>query len=218
MAQDLHANAEGIRLLLLDDHALLRESLARLLASEPGFEMTGQCGTVEEALDLLQRSPVDVVLLGFHPGGALGNQFIRSARAAGFKGMILLMTAGIDVSELVGAMHLGASGVFLKHNSTDALTRAIRRVATGEIWMDREVIEVMAGEVKQIGDLNVRKPLTQRERQVLHGIFEGLTNKKIASQIGVSEGTVKATLQQLFRKAHVRTRAQLVRAALEGSL
>jgi len=72
--------------------------------------------------------------------------------------------------------------------------------------------------VQREGIMNTLKPLTEREQQVLHGIYEGLTNKEIGTQVGVSESSVKATVQQLFRKNRVRTRAQLVRVALEGSL
>ena len=108
--------------------------------------------------------------------------------------------------------------MFLKHNSPATLARAIRMVAGGEMWVDQRVIQLMADGVHQREDQGMRRLLTEREQQVLRGIFEGLTNKEIAAQIGVSEGAVKATLQQLFQKTRVRTRSQLVRIALETSL
>ena len=108
--------------------------------------------------------------------------------------------------------------MFLKHNSPGTLAQAIRLVAGGEMWLDPKVIQLMADGVHHREDVNIRALLTEREQRVLRGIFEGLTNKEIAGQLGVSEGAVKATLQQLFQKTHVRTRSQLVRIALEGSL
>jgi DNA-binding NarL/FixJ family response regulator len=209
---------QPIRLLLLDDHILFRESLSRLLASEPDFEMVGQSGASAEALDMLSRKPVDVVLLDFDLGEEHGSQFISAARRAGYTGKILMVTAGMSAAESSIALQMGASGIFLKHNSPGTLAKAIRLVAGGEMWVDQRVIQLMADGVQHREDQSVRKLLTERERQVLRGIFEGLTNKEIAGQIGVSEGAVKATLQQLFQKTRVRTRSQLVRIALEESL
>jgi len=207
-----------IRILLLDDHVLFRESLSRLLASEPGFEMAGHCGTVAEALDLLQRTAVDQVLLDFDLGDDHGSQFISSARAAGYRGKVLMVTAGMSASESAVALKLGASGIFLKHSSPGSLAQAIRQVAAGEMWVDQKVIRLLADGVPQQDVQGLGSLLTEREQQVLRGLFEGLTNKEIAARLGVSESAIKATLQQLFQKTRVRTRSQLVRIALESSL
>ncbi len=167
---------------------------------------------------MLGRTPVDVVLLDFDLGEEQGSQFISAARRAGYTGKILMVTAGMNAAESSIALQMGASGIFLKHNSPGTLAKAIRLVAGGEMWVDQRVIQLMADGVQHREDQSVRKLLTERERQVLKGIFEGLTNKEIAGRIGVSEGAVKATLQQLFQKTRVRTRSQLVRIALEESL
>jgi DNA-binding NarL/FixJ family response regulator len=209
---------QTIRLLLLDDHVLFREGLSRLLASEPDFEMTGHCGTVAEALEIMACSPVDLVLLDFDLETDHGSQFITAAREAGYTGKILMVTAGMNAAESSTALKLGASGIFLKHNSPGSLAQAIRLVAGGEMWVDQRVIQLLADSVPQRQDPGIRSLLTEREQEVLRGLFEGLTNKEIASQLGVSESAVKATLQQLFQKTRVRTRSQLVRIALEGSL
>lgn len=209
---------ERIRLLLLDDHTLFRESLSRLLASESDFEIVANCGTSAEAIEILRREPIDVILLDFDLGDDHGSQFVSSARKAGYTGRILMVTAGMTATESSIALQFGASGVFLKHNSPATLAKAIRLVAAGEMWVDQKVIQSMADGVHQQTEHSLREILTAREQQVLRGIFEGLTNKEIAAQLGVSEGAVKATLQQLFQKTRVRTRSQLVRIALEGSL
>jgi len=209
---------EPIRLLLLDDHTLFREGLSRLLASEPDFEMVGHCGTSSEALQLLERRPVDIVLLDFDLGDDHGSQFIAAARDAGYSGKVLMITAGMTATESSIALQLGASGVFLKHNSPVSLAKAIRLVASGEMWLDQRVVQMMAEGVRQREEQSLRKALTPREQQVLRGIFEGLSNKEIAGQLSVTETAVKATLQQLFQKTGVRTRSQLVRIALEASL
>ena len=209
---------ETIRLLLLDDHVLFRESLGRLLASEAGFEITGDCGTSTEALQMLREKPVDVVLLDYDLGPDHGGEFITSARAAGYAGKVLMVTAGMSAAETSNALKTGASGIFLKHNSPGLLAMAIRLVFQGQMWVDQKVLQMLAEGVHERDEHALQKLLTEREQQVLQGLFEGLTNKEIAAQLGVSESGVKATLQQLFQKTRVRTRSQLVRIALESSL
>src|SRR5690242_12388326 len=205
------------RLLLVDDHILFREGLGRLLASEPDFEVAGSCGTSAEALDLLQAAPVDLILLDFDIGKDHGAQFISTARRAGYTGKILMVTAGMTAKESSLALKLGASGIFLKHNSPGSLAKAIRLVMAGEMWVDQKVIQLMVDEVQQTEEASPGPLLTEREQEVLQGVFEGLANKEIAARLAVTESAVKACLQQLFQKTQVRTRSQLVRIALEGS-
>jgi DNA-binding NarL/FixJ family response regulator len=207
---------QRIRLLLVDDHPLFREGLARLLASEPDFEMVGQCSASTEALEVLSRSAVDIVLLDFDLGDEQGNYFISSARKSGYTGRIFMVTAGMSAKEASAALKLGASGILLKHSAPATLTNAIRLVAQGELWVDQKIIQQMADAV-QDNQQSLPRAFTQREDQVLQGVFEGLINKEIAAKIGVSEDSVKATLKQLFLKTGARTRSQLVLIALEGS-
>ena len=203
-----------IRLLLLDDHLLFREGLSRLLVIEPGFELVAQCGTPSEALDVLSRSAIDIVLLDYDLEDDTGTRFISAATASGYVGKILMVTAGMNELQCALAWKLGISGIALKHSSPASLLEAIRVVFDGGVWNHpRETSQTSAHS-------SVRRTpgLTPRERQVLRGILEGLTNKDIARQIGVSLSSVKGSLQQLFDKTGVRTRSQLVRVAIEKSL
>src|SRR5882724_10591456 len=168
------------RLLLVDDHSLFREGLSRLLASEPDFEIVGGCGTSAEALAVLMNELVDIVLLDFDLGGDHTSQFISSARRQGFDGKILMVTAGMSANESAVAIRLGASGIFLKQNSTATLTKAIRMVVGGEGWVDEKVIRLLADAVDRSEYPGSGKSLTKREQQVLRSLFEGLTNKEIA--------------------------------------
>lgn len=206
-----------IRLLLVDDHSLFRESLARLLESEPGFEMLGSCANVADALTLAERNPIDVVLLDFDLGRETGNSFLSAARAAGLKGKVLLVTAGMSGADCAQALKLGASGIFEKRDSPLALAQAIRIVGAGGTWLSRSLIQTIIQQADQPESNKAERPLTERERQVLQGVYEGLTNKEIAQQLSASESAVKSALQQLFAKCGVRTRSQLVRVALERS-
>ena len=123
-----------------------------------------------------------------------------------------MVTAGMNESQCALAWKLGISGIALKHSSPASLLQAIRVVFEGGIWSHQK------GEASNASSLKRTPGLTPRERQVLRGILEGLTNKDIARQIGVSLSSVKGSLQQLFDKTGVRTRSQLVRVAIERSL
>jgi len=209
------AAEKTVRILLLDDHALFRESVSRLLSVEPGFEVAAHCGTIEEALEVLRKRPIDVVLLDFDLGEGDGRDFLRIASRQGFRGKILVVTAGVDAGAATELIRAGIAGVFRKHDSAVLLAQGIREVMAGKVWFDQEQLQsVLRPEAAT--SLETRSRLfTQREQQVLSGVFEGLANKEIAARIGVSASSVKATLQQLFLKTGVRTRSQLVRIVLE---
>jgi DNA-binding NarL/FixJ family response regulator len=209
-----HPREKQIRLVLLDDHALFRASLGRFLALEPGFEVAGECANSTEALGILRDSPVDVVLLDFDFGRERGDEFISAARRAGYQGRFLILAGAADTRDSAVALKLGASGVFSKAEAPDRLLQAIRLVANGQVWVNEGVIQLLSGQYDQ----RSVSFLTGREQRVLLGIVGGLTNKSIADNIGLSESSVKGVVQQLFHKARVRRRSQLVRVALEGSL
>jgi DNA-binding NarL/FixJ family response regulator len=208
---------QRLKVLLLDDHVLFREGLRRLLATEPDFESVSECGTPAEALAVLARTPIDVVLLDFDLGDETGTRFIAQANHAGYTGKILMVTAGMIPLDVAATKNLGSSGIFLKHNSPAMLLKAIRQVARGGEWVDPKAASNEIPAADQAGQPATGQ-LTQRELQVLRSVFEGLTNKEIAHKTGASQSSVKATLQRLFEKTGVRTRAQLVRIAIERSL
>ncbi len=206
---------QTVHILLLDDHALFRESVSRLLSVEPGFEVVAHCGTVEEALQVLRRRQIDLVLLDFDLGEGDGREFLRLAKEHGFDGKILLVTAGVDAGAMSELIRSGISGVFRKHDSATLLAQGIRDVMAGNVWLDQEQLQSTLANEVAASQTGGTRPFTERERQVLSFVFDGLANKEIAARIGVSEGSVKSTLQQLFSKTGVRTRSQLVRIVLE---
>jgi DNA-binding NarL/FixJ family response regulator len=203
-----------IRILILDDHTLFRESLARLLAVEPDFQVAAHHASVEAALRCIETSPVDLVLLDVDLGAEGAGEFLRRARDAGYTGRVLVVTAGLSDEEAVGLLAQGAAGIFFKEDSSALLATGIRRVMHGEAWIDQRYLASILAACSSRG--SAPSPgLSQRERQVLQSVFEGLANKEIAARLEISESSVKAALQQLFQKTGVRTRAQLVRVALE---
>jgi DNA-binding NarL/FixJ family response regulator len=207
---------QPIRILLVDDHGLFRESLSRLLQAEPDLEIVGNCSNVAEALASLDREHVDLVLLDFDLGEQEGSLFLDTAKSKGFDGRVLMVTAGMSDAGTLRALESGASGIFLKHSPPAQLIGAIYKVMAGEMWLDPKAVRsLVAGASGRTEEHRTSQPLTERERAVLKGVFEGHTNKEIAAGLEISEGSVKAVMQQLFDKTGVRTRSQLVRIALE---
>jgi two-component system nitrate/nitrite response regulator NarL len=206
---------QPIAILVVDDHSLFRESVARLLGTEVGFAVIGDCGSIDEALALLRQEHVDIVLLDFDLGRRNGADFMALARQRGFRGKVLVVTAGVDERDAASLIQSGVSGIFMKHNSAVLLAQGIRDVVAGKVWFDRELLQRALSGRAGMPSKAPEPGFTQREREVLSYVFEGLANKEIAGRIGISESSVKATLQQLFGKTGVRTRSQLVRIALE---
>jgi DNA-binding NarL/FixJ family response regulator len=204
-----------IRIVLVDDHALFRESVVRLLSAESAFQIVGDCSTSAEACRLLRNHPVDLVLLDFDLGDRDCTDFVRSAAEAGFHGRVLLVTAGVPEAQGADLIRCGISGIFMKHDSPALLSQAIREVMDGKVWFSQKFLQRTLTTAGLPHPTQTDVQLTERERQVLSHVFEGLTNKEIADRLAVSESSVKATLQQLFSKTGVRTRSQLVRVALE---
>jgi DNA-binding NarL/FixJ family response regulator len=207
-----HNEDERIRLVLLHNHLLLRESLARLLGAEREFEVVAQCAHPSEAREVLAASSVDVVLVDL----TLARQFMAEAVGLGYAVKSLVMARSLDPVDSAAVLKEGASGIFLESDSSTHLTQAIRLVAGGEAWVDQKVLRMLADRFPRY-DAQLLGNLTDREQTVLDRVVNGLSNRKIGEQMGVSESSVKATIQQLFTKTGVRTRSQLVRIALEGT-
>jgi two-component system, NarL family, nitrate/nitrite response regulator NarL len=203
-----------IRLVIIDDHALFRESVARLLQAEPGFEVVADCASGAEALEVVTATKdIDIVLLDLDLGQERGADFLDVLRKEEFPGKVLLVTAGVEDHEARQLIRKGISGVFFKHGSPASLIQGIRDTVEGRALFGQEMLRRMMEQNE--APKTERMRLTARERQVLSFVFEGLANKQIADQLGISESAVKASLQQLFGKTGVRTRSQLVRVALE---
>jgi two-component system, NarL family, nitrate/nitrite response regulator NarL len=204
----------AIQILLVDDHTLFREGVARLLGSEFDFEVAASCGSLEEGLDVLKQKFIDIVLLDFYLGERSGKEFLRLSRGQGFTGKILVVTVGVNQCEMTELIRTGVSGVFLKRDSPSLLAQVIRRVVSGGVWFEQEQLRNIITNTSNSQETQMNR-FTERERQVLSFVMEGSTNQKIAEQIGMSIGSVKSIMQQLFSKTGVHTRSQLVRVVLE---
>lgn len=205
-----------IRLLIVDDHSLFRESLGRLLDATPDLRVAAQCSSTAEAVEALAEKEIDVILLDYDLGPEVGTDLLKQLSERSDSPRVLMVTAGLSDETTRQAMERGASGIFLKHNSPDLLVTAIRQVADGGTWLNQAALQGLLSGRRARGQASeASASLTPRQTAVLRGILDGLANKEIAWKLEISESSVKSVIQELFRKAGVRTRSQLVRIAIE---
>jgi two-component system, NarL family, nitrate/nitrite response regulator NarL len=205
-----------IRIVMVDDHGLFRESLGRLLEGIPQLKIVGRCANAAAGLDFFSKKQADVVLLDYDLGEETALALLRQLKDNWKSLKILMVTAGMSDDVTLQVMEAGASGIFLKHDDPDQLITAIERIYAGEVWLDEKTLQsLVTGRQSRKEAVERSSPLTERQIQVLRGILDGLANKEIAWKLKTSETSVKAVIQELFRKAGVRTRSQLVRIAIE---
>ncbi|MBL8178412.1 MAG: response regulator transcription factor [Bryobacterales bacterium] len=203
-----------IPLLLIDDHALFREGLARLLETQPDFEIAGKADHIAAGLQQLHDCGPELVLLDVDLGGERALDFVREARGRGYTGKILIVTAGVTDLEAMQLIQAGVSGIFHKHNPPETLCEAVRQVAAGELFLEPRYLRGLFAAVDPQA-IDDRPRLTERERIAMRCLLEGHANKEIGARLDISESSVKALLRGLFDKLGVRTRSQLVKIALD---
>lgn len=204
---------EKIRLFLVDDHALFREGLIRLLEAEPDFIVAGRAGNIAEAVAAIPELKPDVVLLDVDLGGERGVELLQDPAIASQIPKILVVTAGASDREALMLVQAGVAGIMHKQKPPAELCQAIRQVARGEVYLEARYLRPLFQSVEG-GDTD-RVTLTEREVKIMRLIFQGMANKEIGEKLSVAESTVKAALRVMFDKLGVRTRSQLVKVALE---
>lgn len=203
------------RVIIIDDHALFRDTLAASLSQEPDFEVAGSFAATNEAIDLIQHQPVHLVLLDINLGAEQGSSFLVRAPAIGYKGKILAVTAGVSEREAAWLLRRGCAGIFLKNDPLSVLFDRMRQVMSSDSPpMDSISLRAIVSELENQPQATSKR-LTSREREVLRLVCKGHANKEIAHELDVTEYTVKALVRQLFAKIGVRSRSQLVCAAIE---
>ena len=211
------------RILLVDDHTLFRESLRTLLEAEEDYRVVAEVATVADAIEICRGDAgFDLALidydLGPSTGATNGVSVLRCLRERKEFVPALMIAARIEPKDLLTIVRDLQTGVFLKADPAEELELALRRTLRLELWVSSGLaLDLVAGAVAEQsrpGDLSIA--IDSREREVLGLIVEGLSNKEISSRLNLSESVVKATLQRLFEKVGVRTRAQLVRFAFES--
>jgi two-component system nitrate/nitrite response regulator NarL len=221
----LFAEQERIRVLIIDAHPIMREGLRLILQNHPQLQLVGEAGERMEALALAAREQPAVILLNLLLNEEAGLEVIPELLLAAQQAHLLVVTGATDPEEHYHAVRLGAMGVVLKDQEPQTLIRAIERVHAGEVWLEQTMTVRLLGELLRGGKTERTDPetaklarLTAREREVITLIGAGLKNKQIASQLFISEVTVRHHLTSIFSKLEVADRLELAMYAYQYGL
>lgn len=209
-----------MRILVADDHTLFRDGLISLLTAS-GFDVIGQVGSGEEAIEATTRLRPDVVLLDISMPGMNGLEALRRIKADVRGVKVVMLTVSDEDDDLLAAMHAGAQGYLLKSLDSKGLVSSLHALERGELIVSRSaasrLIEGLLA-MTQDGLPSSREVLTQREIQLLHLVAAGHSNKAIAQELAVSENTVKYHIRQILQKLNVQNRTEAVTAAMRLGL
>jgi DNA-binding NarL/FixJ family response regulator len=207
-----------IRVLVVDDHPIVRQGLVAVLSDEDDLEVVGEAGSGREAIALASRLRPDVVLLDLEMAEIDGIEAIPSLLSASASLAVLVFTAYDTDERVLGAIHAGARGYLLKGASADEIARGIRTVASGGSYLEPRVASKVLAEVSSGGLHRSGTSLSAREREVLRLVADGLPTKQIATALSISERTVKFHVSSIFHKLGAENRAQAVALAAQRGL
>ena len=212
-----------IRVLIADDHPVVRVGLRNMLQVDPVIEVVGEARDGVEALEMARRLHPDVVLLDLAMPNIAGMDALREMNVGGLTTRTIVLTGLIDKRQVLEALQLGARGVVLKDAVVEHLTACISAVMQGQYWLDGHPVQNLVQVLRDLTAQTTPPPrktfgLTARELEVVNLITEGCTNKDIAKTFGISEETVKRHLTNIFNKLGVGNRLELALFALNHQL
>lgn len=200
--------SDSLRILLADDHPLLREGVAHALQAEPGWQVIAQADRGEQAALQARELCPDVALIDLSMPGIGGIAAISQIAAACPATRIIVLTVSADADELLSALKAGAHGYVLKGVSSMELRAAVRRVAEGESYVPPTLAAHLLVEFTRVRAAPASDALTAREAEVLALLAQGRTNREIGTQLHLAEKTVKHHVTQILGKLHVRSRTE----------
>jgi two-component system response regulator DevR len=215
--QMTESTEQTIRIFLLDDHEVVRRGIAELLNAVPDFEVVGEAGTVTDALPRVLASHPDVAVLDARLPDGSGIDVCRDIRSALPNTYCLILTSYSDQDAVLASVLAGASGYVLKEVRTAGLVDAIRQAAQGKSLIDTAVISQVMDKVRERSETDERlASLTNREREVLDYIADGLTNRQIGEHMFLAEKTVKNYVSSLLAKLGMERRTQAAVFGIEA--
>lgn len=205
-----------IRIIIADDHGILRESLAALLSTQPDFQVEGSAANGQEALAQVQQYHPDVLVLDLFMPGSDGFEVLRTLDRSGSRVAAVVLTGSESELDYAQVVKLGGRGLVLKSDGPERLFNAIRTVANGELafsdQLAQQVLSTMTAETRSSAQALNR--LSERERQIAYFVARGMKNRDIGNELNISENTVKRHLQSIFTKTGARDRLELAVLAL----
>jgi len=205
---------QPIRLIIADDHAIFRDGLRRLLATQPDFQVIGEASDGKEAISLAQSMKPDVLLLDLAMPRVPGMEVLRELSRQETPVRTILLTAAIQPFAVTSALQLGARGIVLKSSPPEMRLKSIRSVHEGQFWVGSEPVSSWA----KPGQSTSGFGLTSREVEIISAIKKGSSNREIAGQLAISEETVKRHLSNIYGKLGVSSRLELAVLASEQHL
>jgi len=217
---------ERIRIVIADDHQIVRAGIKILLHSEPDFAVVGEAEDGQEAVRVARSLQPDVLLLDLAMPGVSGMEALAELAHTPIPVRIILVTAAIQGPEIVKALQLGAAGVVLKASPAELLFKSIRGVMAGQHWIGREavtdLVQALRSFTPPVPDLAKASPrrfgLTPRELEITGAVVAGFRNREIAQRLSLSEDTVKHHLSNIFDKVGASNRLELALFAVEHRL
>lgn len=206
--------ADPAHILLVDDHPLLRQGIARVLGREPELEVVGEAATVEEAMDAARSLKPDLIVLDLALGDAEGLDAIPRLRQASGGALILVLSMFDEAIYAERCLRAGATGYVMKEEASEVLVEAVRRVLGGEVVVSGAVQERLVRKAAGVKDGGGVEELTDREIQVFLHIGKGRSTREIAEQLHLSVKTVESHRAKIMRKLKVDSAHQLVHRAV----
>jgi NarL family two-component system response regulator LiaR len=219
MVEDRAQDAPAIRVLVVDDHAIIRKGLRAVLDLVPDMDLVGEAENGKQALKLNQDLRPDVILMDLMMPGMDGIACIKEIKAQSPAARILVLTNFAGEDMIFPAIKAGAMGYHLKDSSPEALVHAIRQVYRGESALHPLIARKVLEELHATAERRLsEEPLTQRELEVLRLIAQGFENKEIAGRLTISEATVRTHVSNIMSKLHLASRTQAALYALKEGL
>ena len=218
----MDTDIKRITIAIVDDHAIFRDGLRKLLEAEGSFELVGEASDGVEAIELVRSLMPDVLLLDLNMPRLGGLDALSEVIKATPAVRAIILAASVDRREIVRALRLGARGIVLKSAATQLLYKCIQAVVAGEVWVGRESVPELVDALEEIDAPHKSRTaslanLTDRERQIVAAIVGGASNRDVAQALSVSEQTIKNHLSRIFEKCGVSNRTELaVLAAAEA--
>ena len=214
-----------IRVVIADDHPIVRDGLRRLLSVEADIDVVGEAADGQQLLDHMQEWMPDVILLDLRMPNTDGLAALQALNSTKNPAKVIILTASEDKNEFVQAMKLGCAGIVLKQTSADLIVKSIRKVNAGEIWLDAHTTAAVmrqfaTAEAAAASGIKGREraPLSTREREIVALVAQGYKNKEMAEKMFISEQTVKNHLHNIFDKLGVSDRLELALYAIHKGL
>jgi DNA-binding NarL/FixJ family response regulator len=201
----------AVRILVVDDHFIVRMGLIALINTEPDLKVIGETDDGDQAIEMFERLKPDLLLMDVRMPRRSGTDATRHIRQAAPQARVLMLSAFDGDADIHAALEAGAHGYVLKSATGEELIPAIRAVAAGKRWIPREV-------ASRLKTRNAYEELTARETEVLNQLARGLANKEIADALKISEYTTKDHLKSILAKLRVADRTQAVTAALQRGI